>query len=177
VRPAALGAGNCSGWLNAAAPSQVESRAHGHLGRLQIDVPRVAPIPEHHAQELFYFAPDLLSERFDRFFSAPFPSPAREAENGKSPRCFPEIAHLTDLWPAPMVRGSYGAYWTHQPEPDQRGRQPGGFTNLLLYAQAQPAGVFHDVTSGNNDIYNDPDGKFAAGRGWTRTPGWAQSTT
>jgi hypothetical protein len=90
----------------------------------------------------FYFAPDLLSERFDRFFLAPFPSPAREAANGKSPRRFPEIAHLTDLWPAPMVRGSYGAYCTRQPEPDQRGRKPGGFINLLLYAQSTQQGCF-----------------------------------
>src|SRR5208282_5257460 len=44
------------------------SRAHGHLGRFEIESPRVASILEHHPQELFYFAPDLLPDRFDRFF-------------------------------------------------------------------------------------------------------------
>jgi hypothetical protein len=39
-----------------------------------------------------------------------------------------------------------------------------GGINPLFYAPLTPAGVFHDVTSGNNDIYNDPDGEFAAGR-------------
>jgi kumamolisin len=41
-----------------------------------------------------------------------------------------------------------------------------GFVNPLLYAQSGNAGVFHDVTSGNNDIYNDLHGEFGAGPGW-----------
>jgi kumamolisin len=41
-----------------------------------------------------------------------------------------------------------------------------GFVNPLIYAQSIPAGVFHDVTQGNNDIYNDLDGEFGAGPGW-----------
>jgi kumamolisin len=41
-----------------------------------------------------------------------------------------------------------------------------GFVNPLIYAQSIPAGVFHDVTQGNNDIYNDLDGEFEAGPGW-----------
>lgn len=41
-----------------------------------------------------------------------------------------------------------------------------GFLNPLLYAQASTSGVFHDVTSGNNDIYNDLGGEFEAGPGW-----------
>ena len=41
-----------------------------------------------------------------------------------------------------------------------------GFINPLLYAQTIPAGVFHDVTQGNNDIYNDLNGEFEAGPGW-----------
>jgi kumamolisin len=41
-----------------------------------------------------------------------------------------------------------------------------GFVNPLLYAQAIPAGVFHDVTSGNNDIYDDLNGEYGAGPGW-----------
>lgn len=41
-----------------------------------------------------------------------------------------------------------------------------GFVNPLLYAQAMPANAFHDVTSGNNDIYGELNGKFPAGPGW-----------
>ena len=41
-----------------------------------------------------------------------------------------------------------------------------GFVNPLLYAQATAPGIFNDVTSGNNDIYDDLKGKFAAGPGW-----------
>jgi kumamolisin len=40
-----------------------------------------------------------------------------------------------------------------------------GFINALLYAQGA-ASAFHDVTEGNNDIYNDLGGKFPAGPGW-----------
>jgi kumamolisin len=40
-----------------------------------------------------------------------------------------------------------------------------GFVNALLYAQGG-ASAFHDITSGNNDIYNDVGGKFPAGPGW-----------
>jgi kumamolisin len=46
------------------------------------------------------------------------------------------------------------------------GGNPVGFINPLLYAQSIPAGVFHDVTSGNNDIYHDLGGEFEAGPGW-----------
>lgn len=46
------------------------------------------------------------------------------------------------------------------------GGNPVGFINPLLYAQSTPAGVFHDVTLGNNDIYNDLGGEFEAGPGW-----------
>lgn len=41
-----------------------------------------------------------------------------------------------------------------------------GFVNPLLYAQMIPPSVYHDVTQGNNDIYNDLDGEFEAGPGW-----------
>jgi kumamolisin len=46
------------------------------------------------------------------------------------------------------------------------GGNPLGFLNPLLYAQASTAGVFHDVTSGNNDIYKDLHGEYGAGPGW-----------
>ena len=46
------------------------------------------------------------------------------------------------------------------------GGNAAGFLNPLLYAQATLAGLFHDVTSGNNDIYNDLNGEFGAGPGW-----------
>ena len=46
-----------------------------------------------------------------------------------------------------------------------------GFINPLLYARSTPAGVLHEVTSGNNDIYNDLDGEFAAGPGWDACTG------
>ena len=47
-----------------------------------------------------------------------------------------------------------------------KGGNPVGFINPLLYAQASSVGVFHDVTSGNNDIYHDLGGEFQAGPGW-----------
>jgi kumamolisin len=40
-----------------------------------------------------------------------------------------------------------------------------GFINALIYAQGA-ASAFHDVTEGNNDIYDDLKGKFPAGPGW-----------
>jgi len=46
------------------------------------------------------------------------------------------------------------------------GGNPVGFVNPLLYSQAAPAGDFHDITSGNNDIYKALKGKFTAGPGW-----------
>lgn len=46
----------------------------------------------------------------------------------------------------------------------KNGGNPVGFLNPLLYAQPSP--LFHDVTSGNNDIYNDLNGEFSAGDGW-----------
>jgi kumamolisin len=49
--------------------------------------------------------------------------------------------------------------------------KPVGFVNPLLYAQNMPAGVIHDVTSGNNDIYHDLGGKFTAGPGWDACTG------
>lgn len=46
------------------------------------------------------------------------------------------------------------------------GGNPVGFLNPLLYALPNTGGPFHDVVSGNNDIYNDLGGEFAAGPGW-----------
>ncbi len=43
---------------------------------------------------------------------------------------------------------------------------PVGFLNPLLYALPSTGGPFHDVVSGNNDIYHDLGGEFAAGPGW-----------
>jgi len=57
------------------------------------------------------------------------------------------------------------------------GGNPVGFINPLLYP-LESAGngsgngsVFHDVTSGNNDIYNDLKGEFTAGPGWDACTG------
>jgi len=47
-----------------------------------------------------------------------------------------------------------------------KGGNPVGFINPLLYGQATSPGVFHDVTSGNNDIYKALGGEFKAGPGW-----------
>jgi hypothetical protein len=44
----------------------------------------------HDPQELFYVVRDPLRDRFERFFSAPFLTPPREAANGRSPCRFPE---------------------------------------------------------------------------------------
>jgi kumamolisin len=46
------------------------------------------------------------------------------------------------------------------------GGNPVGFLNPLLYAPSTPANVFHDVTTGNNDIYKKLHGEFPAGPGW-----------
>jgi kumamolisin len=48
----------------------------------------------------------------------------------------------------------------------QKGSGPAGFVNSLLYGLAPAAKAFHDITQGNNDIYNDLKGKFPAGPGW-----------
>jgi kumamolisin len=40
-----------------------------------------------------------------------------------------------------------------------------------LYAQAASAGLFHDITSGNNDIYGKLGGEFAAEVGWDACTG------
>jgi kumamolisin len=46
------------------------------------------------------------------------------------------------------------------------GENPVGFLNPLLYALPNTGGPFHDVVSGNNDIYHDLGGEYAAGPGW-----------
>jgi kumamolisin len=48
---------------------------------------------------------------------------------------------------------------------------PVGFINPLLYAQSATAGVFHDITVGNNDVYHDLGGEFEAGPGWDACTG------
>jgi kumamolisin len=51
------------------------------------------------------------------------------------------------------------------------GGNPVGFINPLLYAQSTSVGLFHDVTSGNSDIYHDLGGEFEAGPGWDACTG------
>ncbi len=46
------------------------------------------------------------------------------------------------------------------------GGNPVGFINPILYAQATAAGLFHNITSGHNDIYGKLNGEFKAGMGW-----------
>jgi kumamolisin len=48
---------------------------------------------------------------------------------------------------------------------NQKLGKPVGFVNALLYA-SDASSAFHDVTEGNNDIYNDLRGKFPAAPGW-----------
>lgn len=50
-------------------PSVVHRRAHRHLDSLQIQTPRLAAGAEDDAQQLVYFARDLLLDRVCRFFS------------------------------------------------------------------------------------------------------------
>jgi len=45
----------------------------------------------------------------------------------------------------------------------QAGGKPAGFINALIYPQESD---FHDITKGNNDIYNDLNGKYPAAAGW-----------
>ena len=47
----------------------VHGRTHGHLGRLHVEMARLAALLEDDAQELAYFARDFLPDGFDRFFS------------------------------------------------------------------------------------------------------------
>ena len=47
----------------------MHDRAHGQLDSFQIQTARLAPIVEDNAQQLLYFARDLLADRFGRFFS------------------------------------------------------------------------------------------------------------
>lgn len=55
-------------------------RTQGHLGRLQIEAARLAALLEDDAQELVYFARDLLANRFRRFF----PSGASVSSTGRA---------------------------------------------------------------------------------------------
>jgi kumamolisin len=45
----------------------------------------------------------------------------------------------------------------------ESGGKPAGFINALIYPLESD---FHDVTKGNNDIYNDLNGKYPAAVGW-----------
>src|SRR5208283_2129233 len=48
----------------------MQGRAHRHLDRFQIETARRAASAEDDAQQLVYFAPDFLADRFRRFFSS-----------------------------------------------------------------------------------------------------------
>ena len=48
----------------------VHGRAHRHLDGFQIQTPRLSATVEDDAQQLVYFARDLLADRFRRFFSS-----------------------------------------------------------------------------------------------------------
>jgi hypothetical protein len=50
-------------------PCVVHGRAHSHFDSFQIQTPRLAAGAEDDAQQLVYFARDLLLDRFGRFFS------------------------------------------------------------------------------------------------------------
>src|SRR5438094_3953252 len=47
----------------------MQGRAHRHLHGVQIQPTRLAALLENNAQELVYFAPHFLADRFGRFFS------------------------------------------------------------------------------------------------------------
>jgi hypothetical protein len=48
----------------------VHRRTSSHLDRLQIETARLTALLENDAQQLVYFARDLLPDRFRRFFSS-----------------------------------------------------------------------------------------------------------
>jgi kumamolisin len=48
---------------------------------------------------------------------------------------------------------------------------PAGYLNPLLYSKLGASGVFHDITSGNNDMTGHVGG-YAAGRGWDACSGF-----
>ena len=50
-------------------------------------------------------------------------------------------------------------------------KQPVGFLNPLLYGTAASANAFHDVSTGNNDVYGDLQGKYPSGKGWDACTG------
>ena len=56
-----LGQRRCSGLMH--------GRAHRHLDGFQVETARPAATIEDHAQQLVYFARDLLADDFGRFFS------------------------------------------------------------------------------------------------------------
>ena len=69
MRWAPVGAGNSSSSVKAAGARPVHGGTYGHLQRFQIETPGLAPTLENDPQELIYFARDLLTDRFGRFFS------------------------------------------------------------------------------------------------------------
>lgn len=50
--------------------------------------------------------------------------------------------------------------------------KPVGFINPLLYTSLSRAGVFHDITVGNNDPTNGVIGGYSARPGWDPCTGW-----
>ena len=71
MRWAPVGAGNSSSSVKAAGARPVHGGTYGHLQRFQIETPGLAPTLENDPQESIYFARDLLTDRFGRFFSCP----------------------------------------------------------------------------------------------------------
>jgi kumamolisin len=55
---------------------------------------------------------------------------------------------------------------------NQQVGKPVGFFNPLLYGQLGRSGVFHDVTTGNNDPTGGSIGGYSAGPGWDACTGW-----
>lgn len=54
---------------------------------------------------------------------------------------------------------------------NQKLGKPVGYFNPLLYTQLANEGVFHDITSGNNDTTGHLGG-YPAGKGWDACTGW-----
>jgi hypothetical protein len=61
----------------------VHGRAHRHLNRFQIEGAALAPSLENDTPEVIYFARDLLTDRFSRFFSC---SVCRSSSTGRKPQ-------------------------------------------------------------------------------------------
>jgi len=77
---------------------------------------------------------------------------------GGKPQVFGGTSAVAPLWAGLLAR-------INQRLAQNKGN-PVGFVHPLLYASGTESSAFHDITQGNNDIYNALHGEYSAGVGW-----------